>query len=142
MNEIQSKLHDMALEAAGAGVWWWEIEADRLVWDERMHKIFGRRAEDGWTPTYEGFNACVHPEDREWLNKLISQCIARGSYYRAVFRIVRPDETVAYVRAYGQIFAAGALRIFAGVNIEVSADEYDGGKTWELGEENQALRPL
>lgn len=124
---IQERLYNMALESAKVGVWWWEVDPDRLVWDARMHELYGTEPANGWQPSYEGFIAAVHPDDREWVNKVISTCVADKGYYRAVFRVVHSDGAIFYIRAYGQVFEEVTGTIFAGVNILVTADEYTGG---------------
>ena len=130
---IHEQLQEMALEAAAVGIWWLDLKSDRLVWDQISHRLYGWNEKNGWTPDYDGFYRCVHPEDRTWLSQLLRQCINRKSYYRAVFRVIRPDQEIVYIRAYGKIFTVGDAQVFAGVQLEATPDEYDGGRTQELG---------
>lgn len=136
---IHEKVQEVALDAAKVGIWWLDVKRDKMVWDERTHEMYGRTTREGWTPNFEGFYRCLHPEDRKWVEHLVSQSIERRSYFKAVFRVVRTDQQVVYVRAQGQLFTSGDTDILAGVNLQVTAAEYDGGKTQELGVQNRSL---
>ena len=122
---VEQQLHLMALETARVGVWWWEVEADRLVWDATMCAIFGITELD-MVPSYAGFEQLVHPEDREWLSRKVQRCLETREPYRAVFRVGNEEKGITYVRAYGNVFDSPAGVIFAGVNIRTTADEYTG----------------
>ena len=46
----------LAIDAAGLGIWDWDVEQDRLVWDDSMYRLYGVRKEefggafDAWSP--------------------------------------------------------------------------------------------
>lgn len=124
--DFQERLFTMARREAKVGVWWWEIDKDRLVWDGVMYDLFGVE-EETWSPTYDGFQEGLHPDDRPWINDVVSRCIANRTAYRAVFRVIKKStgETI-YVRAYGSVMDGMDGPVFGGVNIEVSSDEFTG----------------
>lgn len=122
---VQTRIYQMGLEAANVGVWWWDIDQDRLVWDSEQFRIFGVD-EETWTPSYRGFEQLIHPDDRDWIKEVVAQCLANNTAYRAVFRAIRPSGELVYIRAYGRVFSESPVRVFAGVNILVQADEYTG----------------
>jgi PAS domain S-box-containing protein len=122
---VQARLYQMALDASGVGVWWWDVSKDRLVWDTTMFRIFGRD-EDSWTPNYSGFLEAIHPEDRAWVEEAVADSLGARAPYKVVFRVIRDDGEIVYVRAYGQIFEQVGGVVFAGVNILVAASEYTG----------------
>lgn len=124
--DFQDRLFAMARKEARVGVWWWEIDHDRLVWDNVMYDMFGV-SEATWEPSYGGFQDCLHPDDRPWVNEMVSRCIANRTDYRAVFRVIKKNTgDLAYVRAYGSVMEGMNGPIFGGVNIEVTKDEYTG----------------
>ena len=41
----QDRLH-LALSSAGMGTWDWDLPADSMWWDERMHRSFSTPAEN------------------------------------------------------------------------------------------------
>lgn len=123
---FQDRLFTMARKEARVGVWWWEIEQDHLVWDNVMYDLFGVD-EASWTPSYEGFQASVHPDDRGWINDVVSHCIVNRTDYRAVFRVTKHNTgDLIYIRTYGSVMDGMNGPVFGGVNIEVTADEYTG----------------
>lgn len=121
-----TEMYQMGLSAAHVGTWWWDTTSNLLVWDSIMFDIYGV-AEKDFQPGYGGFEALLHPDDKEWLNAVVQRCLDTGGQYQAVFRIIRPkDGKVFYIRAYGKVFTKTRPVIFAGVNIEVAASEYTG----------------
>ena len=63
LRESEARLR-IAQEAARLGVFEWDVQTDRAIWEnDRMYEIFGHRREDG-TLTRAGFLEVVHPEDR------------------------------------------------------------------------------
>lgn len=125
-HDLQERLFTMARTEARVGVWWWEIDQDLLIWDKVMYELFG--VDDAtWTPSYEGFQQGVHPEDLPWVNAVVYRCIANRSSYRAVFRVIKKSTgATIYVRAYGSVMEGLSGPVFGGVNIEVTQDEYTG----------------
>lgn len=126
VNQIttRSKLMDIALNLAHVGVWWWQIDHDQLIWDARMKEYFEVGTED--VLNYDSFARRVHPDDLPWLNDVVNKCIAERGEYEAVFRIIRRDGSIRYLRAYGKVFDDPSGTVFAGVNIEVNESEYTG----------------
>ena len=120
----RSKIMDIALNLAHVGVWWWEVDKDELIWDSRMKDFFEVGGEE--VLDYGSFSRRVHPDDLPWLNAVVNKCVAERGEYEAVFRIIRVDGTIRYLRAYGKVFDDPSGTVFAGVNIEVSSAEYTG----------------
>ena len=86
----------VALHAADIGLFRWEIEADRLAWDDTLKRIFG--AETGRTvASVRDFLEFVHPADREEVMAEVQRCIRERRGFEKEFRIVRPDGTVRWI---------------------------------------------
>lgn len=122
--DTRSHLMDIALNLSKVGVWWWQVDKDELVWDARMKSIF--EVDDDDILDYRSFEKRVHPDDVVWVNKIVQKCIADRGEYNAVFRIIRKDGSLRYLRAYGKVFDDPSGTVFAGVNIQVGEDEYTG----------------
>lgn len=126
VNQIttRSKLMDIALNLANVGVWWWQVDRDELIWDSRMRSFF--EVQEAEVLDYHSFSRKVHPDDLPWVNEVVQKCITDRSEYEAVFRIIKSDGTLRYIRAYGKVFDDPSGTVFAGVTFEVSASEYTG----------------
>lgn len=120
----RSRLMEIALNLAKVGVWWWQVDKDELIWDARMKEFFEVGDDD--ILDYRSFERRVHPDDIGWVNKIVQKCIADRGEYEAVFRIIRKDGSLRYIRTYGKVFDDPSGTVFAGVNIQVNADEYTG----------------
>ena len=104
--DLRDQKIELAMSAADAGVWYWDIAEDHLVWDERMFKLFGRERVD-WTPNYQGFESALHLEDRERVITLVNGAIKARSGYQAIFRVITGDSKVVEIRAAGKVSKNG-----------------------------------
>ncbi len=91
----------IAARVGGLGIWDYDIPGDRLSCDESWYRIMGR---DKHTPihTVAEFRPFVHPEDVERATEITAAAaslIAEGRDYGIVFRIIRPDGEVRWLRS-------------------------------------------
>lgn len=95
----------------------WEFDpwTEELTWSDGIRRIHG--VEDDFEPTVEDSLEFYHPEDRGEIRKLLNEAIEEGRGFDSELRIVRPDDTVREVRAYGEVQTDedGNLEILRGV---------------------------
>lgn len=103
MAEQQSR---EALAASDAGVWVWRLADDHLQWDATMFRIYGRD-QKSWTPSYGGFEATLHPDDKERVWNLVQDAIRTKTGYRATFRIVTQTGHTRWIWAAGRVDSKG-----------------------------------
>jgi PAS domain S-box-containing protein len=88
-----------ALETARIGIWDWEIATNKIIWSEGSEQLFGL------TPsTYEAFNGCVCPEDREALTAAAHLARQERQEYCREFRVVWPDGSIHWIEGRGRFF--------------------------------------
>lgn len=111
----------LALEAGRVGTWDWDMVSGKLVWS-RWHEAFWGMAPGTFRGTYEEFDARLHPQDREGLNRAKAEALARRRSYRHEFRVVWPDGTVRWIVGQGEPFfdAAGKPVRMMGTVIDVT----------------------
>jgi HAMP domain-containing protein len=69
-NDMSAKLKaaferlQLAIDAAGLGIWDWDVEQDRLAWDDSMYRLYGVRKEE-FGGAFDAWCRCLVPEDRE-----------------------------------------------------------------------------
>ncbi|WP_165228599.1 PAS domain S-box protein [Aquisphaera insulae] len=63
LRESRERLR-LAMEAAGAGVWEWDLATDALSWSDEVWRLYGLEP-NSCTPSYETWLAAVHPDDRD-----------------------------------------------------------------------------
>lgn len=98
-NEQQLKL---ALQAAQAGAWTWDINTHQLYWSEEYYRLCGLEPYSV-QPSYENGISCLHPEDRKWVESEVVQAIEQGKNINLEYRILLPDHTVRWVIGVGQM---------------------------------------
>ncbi|MDQ8204185.1 PAS domain-containing protein [Pelagicoccus sp. SDUM812003] len=87
----------LAVKASGLGIWEWDVAEDRLIWDDRMLRLFGldREAFDGRCQTWK---AAIHPDDRARVVALLKAAVAGEADYDTEYRVCLPDGSVRYLR--------------------------------------------
>ena len=77
-------------ELARIGHWSWDLVADELRWSDELYRIYGLRRER-FEPSFQGFMARLHPEDRERAERVIEDAVTAGGAFVLRHRILRPD---------------------------------------------------
>jgi PAS domain S-box-containing protein len=126
----------LATNAARLGVWDLDLRGNELLWDDRMYELYGIKKED-FTGAYEAWLQAVHPDDRARCDE-ISKLAQRGEReYDTEFRVVWPDGTVHYLKAYGQMVRdeEGRPLRMTGINFDVTERKEAEEKILRLNEE-------
>jgi signal transduction histidine kinase len=112
----------IALSTGGVGVFEWEIAADEVAVLGPIGALFGvdrDSAEDAGLPLAT-FIAAIHPDDRARVEALIAESDAKGTPYRAEYRVIG-GSSERTVLALGDISQHGERgRRLAGVIIDVT----------------------
>jgi PAS domain S-box-containing protein len=90
-----------AQRIAHLGNWRWQIGTGRLEWSDEIYSILGLSPES-FSPTYDKFLECVHPEDREKVRLAVTQSLKAGTPYNLEHRVIRPDGEVRIVQERGE----------------------------------------
>jgi two-component sensor histidine kinase/CheY-like chemotaxis protein len=94
---------DLAVEAAGLGVWDWDVAADEAIWeDSRVHEIYGLAP--GSAPvSFEILKRdFIHPEDVTPLEEALGEGWHTG-HFRMAIRITRAsDDALRWVELSGR----------------------------------------
>ncbi len=91
----------LALDAAGAGTWDWNVQTGELVWSKQCLAMFGLPADTRMS--YERFMQLVHPDDRERIDRAVKATLDRRSDYSVEMRTVWPDGNVHWVASRGRV---------------------------------------
>lgn len=98
LRESQERLA-IAVRVGGLGIWDYDGAGDRLHCDDSWYRIMGRDP-DRPVRSLAGFRAFVHPEDAERAAAFVqATASAGGGEHVAVFRVVRPNGEVRWVRS-------------------------------------------
>ena|GEM_PF-440103 len=91
LRDRQTRL-DLAIRAAGLGVFEWDVETDTPIWENQaMYDIFNRTREQG-PLTGEGLlSDVIHPGDRLLFEQCLQAAMAPDKFFHAICRIRTPQ---------------------------------------------------
>jgi PAS domain S-box-containing protein len=115
----------MAVDAAGIGVWEWDLASGELTWDARMYDLYGvaRKPADGLA-LQQSWRLRVHADDRERMERLLRAQLEGTQNYDTELRIEGPDATLRHIQSAALVErdAAGrALRVI-GIDRDITAE--------------------
>ncbi|HEY9708848.1 MAG TPA: PAS domain S-box protein, partial [Oculatellaceae cyanobacterium] len=92
--------------ASQMGIWDWDLLTNQITWSSGHEQLFG--LEPGmFDGTYEAFEACVYPEDREAIALAVEQARLERQDYHHQFRVVWADGSIHWIEAKGKFFYDG-----------------------------------
>jgi PAS domain S-box-containing protein len=113
----------LALKSGAIGYWEWNIQQNIFFWDDQMHELYGLRKEKDLPIVYEIWAGALHPDDRAASEMKVQQ-IAAGQLeeYRAEFRVIHPDDSIYFIKAYGALKrdASGNPVSITGINFDIT----------------------
>ncbi len=115
---------ELAARVGGLGIWDLDMATLEMHCDEQWYRIMGR---DPAQPvrSIEEFRALIHPDDADRATEIeqtAARLIAANEDYGIVFRIVRPEGEVRWVRSAARVFAdeAGIATRSVGFVVDVT----------------------
>jgi two-component system sensor histidine kinase/response regulator len=102
-----------AQDAGGFGHWEWDVVADRVVWSDELHRLFG--LEPGAVTSFDDVVRSIHPDDRVKTRSAVERAAEDGDHFAHQFRVVRPDGVVRLFDSRGAMARADdgtLLRLF------------------------------
>jgi diguanylate cyclase (GGDEF)-like protein/PAS domain S-box-containing protein len=136
----------MATDSAGIGIWDYDVQADVLLWDDWMYRLYGATHLAG-TACSDMWRRYLHPEDRAAVEQAVADGISGVRPYDMSFRIVWDDGAVHHIRGTGYVTrdASGTPLRMIGCNWDITPliqakrardDQRAQSKRWlELAEE-------
>ena len=109
----------LALEAAKAATWDWDVPTGEMSWSPDTHRILGN-ATSGHSPSLDSLLNCVHPLDRESVATTVREAMAGATSYKTEFRVVGDDQSERWVLGKGRAFRNGKPLRMLGVFVDVS----------------------
>jgi two-component system, cell cycle sensor histidine kinase and response regulator CckA len=102
LRESEEQLR-LAVKVTRLGTWVWDIENNLVSWSENTYKLF-ELDKTSFAGTYKAFLELMHSEDRDTLTRALNQTLASGAPYSVDFRIQRPDKSIRWMLAQGQVY--------------------------------------
>jgi PAS domain S-box-containing protein len=112
---------EMALEASRTGTFHWNIQDNRLTWDDALDRLFGLRPGEA-VRSLDQFIALVHPDDQAEVIRRCERCRDHGDDFEMEFRVVYPDGSVHWLYDRGRTFLdpAGRAKTMTGACVDIT----------------------
>ena len=103
------------------GSWMWNLSNGELKWSREHSLIFGADP-DTDKPCSPLFWSRVHPDDREWLEKLVDRAVGEKREFEHEFRLLLPDGALKHVSGIGRpvLDDAGNLTAYIGTTMDIT----------------------
>lgn len=111
----------LALEAARMGAWNWNILTGQMQWSTNMEVLFGLSPGE-FDGSFATFIHCLHPDDREDVQKALHAALSTGTHYDIVFRVVLPNGRIRWTLNKGKVYddRTGQPIRMAGVALDIT----------------------
>ena len=112
----------LSLKSAAIGCWEWDIVQNTLLWDERMYELYGVTKSSDSRVVYDIWANGLHPDDRLSNETLIQQAVLGEAEFDTEFRVVHPDGSIHFIKAYGVVArdTQGHPQSMIGVNFDIT----------------------
>jgi len=91
-----------AQQIAKVGSWYWDIQADIVIWSDETYRMFGYE-KDEIDVTLEVFLSLVHPDDIELVKAEVEKALSSDSGYKIEHRIVLRDGSIKWLHGEGYV---------------------------------------
>ena len=102
VSEIAKRFR-LATKTAQMGIWDWNIEKDKLIWDSGMYRIFETEKQDALL-NYDFWKMRINPADRYLVESNIQNALYKNKEFLPEYRIITSTGKTKYLKAYGQVY--------------------------------------
>ncbi len=95
----------LAVDAAGIGVWEYDLRRHRLRWDAWMRRLHGLTAHDS-PSDLAGWRRLLQPEDRRQVTRRLGAGTRSNTTVSVEFRVRVPQGELRYLHLYARLLAA------------------------------------
>ena len=120
----------LSLKSGAVGCWEWDIISDLLIWDDRMYELYGGKSpqrDPEISEAYATWIETIHPDDRAGTEDLLAQAILGQAEFDTEFRVIHPDQSIHFIKAYGLLQRDVGDRpcSMTGINFDITAAKHD-----------------
>jgi len=115
----------LALDAASAGTWEWNLETNENVWSEELWKLFGIER-NSRPSSYATWREAMHPEDRAYAEQVVGEAARNGTELNVEFRVCDRDGTIRWLMSRGRPLrdAKGRPERFVVIVLDITARKH------------------
>lgn len=131
-HETSSTLLELAVDAAGVGIFVLDVATQRVTWDEQMHLLFGLDPADpgAQVTRLEDVMDRIHPADRDTVETALTASVESAADFLTTYRVAGagagagPGERLRWLQARGRILTGtnGTAVRLIGTTHDVTGD--------------------
>ena len=106
------------------GLWQWNIETNKLTFSDNLFVIFGNEPQ-AYEPGVKKFLEIIHPEDLEYVKKIVQQSFPDNQLIFISYRILLKTGDVRYLKSVSKILKdAEGKRVRIGVVFDITDQHF------------------
>ena len=117
----------LAAKVSKLGIWEWDIQNERLEWNDEMYDIYQYPPElKTQGPSYEHWKQRLHPDDAKGAITKLARSIHENEVFDGEFRIVLPSGEIRHIKTLSLIERhkeTGKPLMMIGVNFDVTLEK-------------------
>ncbi len=114
----------LAQQAAGIGIWSWEVGTEEPTFSTNYFKILGV---DRQPLSFEGFLELLHPDDRQSVHDEFIRVLREGGQFESEFRVQMTDAQERWIMGRGRVYAdeTGTPQRMTGIISDITEHKQD-----------------
>ena len=113
---------EVALEAAGMGIWEWDVERGELRSDDQTARLLGIDP-GALGGAVDSLLEHIHPDDRVAVQAAMQAALASGERFAVEYRVLRPDGSTSWVQTHGRALCDDDHRVIRMVGVGVDTTD-------------------
>lgn len=112
----------LALQAADAGLWEWDLRTNANFWSDEVWPLYGLEPHS-CEPSYEAWRQTVVPEDRARAEEMMLEAARQGTVLNTEWRVRKRDGSLRWLMSRGQPVRddAGQIVRYMGIVVDITA---------------------
>lgn len=117
-NEARLK---MALEAANAGTWEWDLNTNKCIWSDELYRLYDLDP-NITKASYESWLGSICPEDQQAVEAAVKNAGSLGKEINIEWRVNTIDESTRWLMSRGrpQLDSKGQVTKYLGIAIDIT----------------------
>ncbi len=135
LHETAQRLQ-LALRSGGIGIWDWDVQNERVVWDERMYELYGMTKE-AFPLSGTNWTSRLHPDDGAKTLQEITAALRGEQELDTEFRLLHPSGAIRYVKVNALVIrdTVGKPMRMIGLHRDMTERKHDEEKIRQQREE-------
>ncbi len=111
----------LALDAAHAGTWEWNLRTNENVWSDELWALYGLEPHS-CQPSYEAWSRAIHPDDRSRVEQVVRAAAQAGAEVACEWRVVLRDGSLRWLMSRGRPIRTsdGTVDRYIGIALDVT----------------------